>query len=869
MNDMARTSSDGPQLRTLLLTDLVDSTGLVERLGDTPASELFREHDRLVLKLQQAWRGRLIDRSDGLLLLFERPIDGLGFALDYTRGLHYIGKARGLELQARAGLHVGEVLTWKNSDAAVQVGAKPLEVEGLAKPMAARLMTLARPGQILLSAVAESLTHRAARELGERGRNLLWKSYGRWRFKGVPQPQEIYEVGEVGLAPLRAPPNIPKAWRDTPLWRRPAALAAELVLVVGLGVGAWFLTKPQPAIAFAERDWVVVGDLRNLTGEKVLDDSLSQAFRISLEQSRYVNVLSDMKSRDTLARMQRKPGTLIDRAVASEIALRDGVRAVILPTVSEVGGRVRFSAEVIDPHTQTTVYAESADGLGVGSTLGSIDKVTAMLRGKLGEALASVEKNSAPLPQVTSANLDALRSFALGQKSFARSEYAQAGGYYRHAVALDPGFALAEIALLRVENANNNESAGISHLHRAQALRSRLTARDQLYVDAWTARIDAPAEELGKWEQMANLYPDDFPAAMNVGYIMIERNRYADGLVAVQRANSTKNPAYAQTQRLLGDFLLANERYSESERAQTIALAQGVKAAAIRKVMIYAAQGRFTEAEKAWQRVRVARDTGVRFDRVSLYLDQGDWQAAIREAKLLSTYPQPGTVAARSALYPLAVSEWFGGNRQQALQTLDELFKSALASVEAPRSNSDAVADAYVAISGALLAQRMGDRARSRRVLQALDKQPGLRKVAPVSELLEVLRAGEALLDKKPDLAIAQLKELLAGNPPYQARALLLSAYLAAGKVDEASTQADWLGSHRGRAYVEQGCGWCQQPLNVVDTTLGKLSVAELLARQGRAGEAREQLQAFDRRWPLATLPDHLRVRRTAVDAFN
>ena len=163
---------------------------------------------------------------------------------------------------------------------------------------------------------------------------------------------------------------------------------------------------------------MVVGDLRNLTGEKVLDDSLEQAFRISLEQSRYVNLLSDMKARDTLARMQRQPGTLLDRAVASEIALRDGARAVILPTVSEVGGRVRFSAEVIDPHTQTTVYAESADGVGVGSALDSIDKVTAILRGKLGEALASVEKDSAPLPQVTTRNLDALRAYALGQKAY-------------------------------------------------------------------------------------------------------------------------------------------------------------------------------------------------------------------------------------------------------------------------------------------------------------------------------------------------------------------------------------------------------------------------------------------------------------------
>src|SRR5262245_14588684 len=60
-----RPSSSAPQLRTLLLTDLVDSTALVERLGDGPASDLFRAHDRLVLQLQQQWRGRLIDRSDG------------------------------------------------------------------------------------------------------------------------------------------------------------------------------------------------------------------------------------------------------------------------------------------------------------------------------------------------------------------------------------------------------------------------------------------------------------------------------------------------------------------------------------------------------------------------------------------------------------------------------------------------------------------------------------------------------------------------------------------------------------------------------------------------------------------------------------
>ena len=224
MSGAGTPAADAPQLRTLLLTDLCDSTSVVEKLGDTGAAAFFREHDSFVLELQQRWRGHLIDRSDGLLLIFERPLDGLGFALDYRAGLENLGWAHSITpLRARAGLHVGEVLIWRNSGEAVQAGAKPVEIEGLAKPLAARLMQLARPGQILLSTVAGPLVRRAARELGARGEALEWRSHGRWRFKGMPEVQEVHEVGEPGLAPMRAPSGDAKARRDLPLWRRPMA----------------------------------------------------------------------------------------------------------------------------------------------------------------------------------------------------------------------------------------------------------------------------------------------------------------------------------------------------------------------------------------------------------------------------------------------------------------------------------------------------------------------------------------------------------------------------------------------------------------------------------------------------------------------
>ncbi|HEY0659761.1 MAG TPA: putative peptide modification system cyclase [Lysobacter sp.] len=868
-NDPAsRPPASAPQLRTILLTDLCDSTSLVERLGDGPATELFRAHDHLVLQLQQQWRGRLIDRSDGMLLLFERPIDGLGFALDYASGLRGLGEARRLKLQARAGLHVGEVLTWRNSDEAVSVGAKPLEVEGLAKPMAARLMSMARPGQILLSAVAEPLAHRAARELGERGQNLLWKTYGRWRFKGVPEPQEIFEVGESGVAPLRSPPNSPKAWRDLPLWRRPAALAAEVLLVLGLGVGVWFITKPQPAIAFNQRDWVVVGDLRNLTGDRLLDDSLEQAFRISLEQSRHVNVLSDLKARETLTRMQRTPDTPLDRTVASEIALRDGARAVILPTVAEVGGRVRVSAEVIDPHTQTTVYAESADGTGAASVLDSIDTVTASLREKLGEAVKSIEKDSAPLPQVTTKNLDALRAYALAQKELAHGKYPAALQLFERAAQIDPQFALAWMGQMRSHLSMVNAPQAVPPLKRAQALRDHLAPREALYLDAWTAEFDAPSKALGKWKELASLYPDFWPAQGNVATALYSQNRFEEALPFAQRNSSPQNELAAVGYDSLGRIRLGMQQYASAGQAFDKAMARGFANSLRRRVDVEAAQRNFSAANRLMRKA-AADDRHAYLERISLAVDQGLWADAQASAgSALASMRDVRSFDGRSFLMSAAVADWLAGDSQKALEKARVAADRSLSAL-VQDYDADLVDDATLGLSSALFAQRLGDTRIASRVLKEVSSRPQLMEFPNVAELAAILRAEEIRRDGKPEGAVKLLSALLTGHERYQTHVALLDAYAEMGMTDNALEQARWLQSHRGLAYVEQGCGQCLQALNVADSNLALLREAELLNRAGKLAEAQKALAGFDRLWPAETLPDHLSVRRSSVSAAS
>jgi len=185
--------------RALLVTDVVDSTQLLERLGDEAAAALWTAHDRAARDLLQQWRGLEIDRTDGFLLLFDNVADALGYALAYHRALAQLD----VPLRARAGLHVGPVILRRNEAADVARGAKPLEVEGLAKPTAARVMSVALGGQTLLTAPAQDA-------LGPTTVRL--QSHGYWRMKGMAEPIELIEAGDDD-APFTPPPDGAKVYR--------------------------------------------------------------------------------------------------------------------------------------------------------------------------------------------------------------------------------------------------------------------------------------------------------------------------------------------------------------------------------------------------------------------------------------------------------------------------------------------------------------------------------------------------------------------------------------------------------------------------------------------------------------------------------
>ncbi|HEX6612289.1 MAG TPA: putative peptide modification system cyclase, partial [Rhodanobacteraceae bacterium] len=744
------------------------------------------------------------------------------------RGLKHLSAAEGTVLRARVGVHMGDVVIWENAPEDVARGAKPIEVEGLVKPVAARLAQLALPQQTLVSFAAAGIARRAQGELAREftGR-VHWKEHGRYRFKGLPEPMEVIEVGEEKIAPLHAPRSGRTARKILPWYRRPLTLAAEAaMLAIGIGVGAWFLLQSPPTLAFAKRDWVVVGDLHNLTGDPRFDQSVDTALHISLEQSQYVNVLPELSVQQTLQRMEKDPDkTKVTRAVGSEIALRDGARALILPTLAEVGGRVRVTAEVVDPNTQTTVYSVSADGTGAQSVLPSVDSVSKQLRFKLGEALAMVSKESQPLDKVATSNLDALRAYSLAAHAYNNADLKSAEALGEQALRIDPHFALAHILLVKIFDGEDQPAKAMQELQGAQADRTRLSARDALYVDAWIASYVSPRKGLEKWKLMASIYPDYSPGlGTYADFLWGYANRFGEAIPFLKASASTKNPHRATSEYLLGALYVEAGKYEDALRSFAQSAVDGAHFQNAYYASAYAAQRKFKDAAEVLERGKLSGtasfDISVASTRIAMALDQGNTQAA--DAILTSTQ------AKAASLGPRFVGRYEGmGLSMHALDgTPSKAQLAALTDYIGKEQKALANADLgdrtglkFQIVLAAYLAAHAGDVGLARKALA--DAGPASDADTPVLDnLRQVAQAEIARASGNPQQAISILKPLLDGSELYITHVALMDADSNAHDQGDAMNEARWLASHRGQAYMEFNVQQMLTPFNVAMANL-------------------------------------------------
>jgi serine/threonine-protein kinase len=423
------------------------------------------------------------------------------------------------------------------------------------------------------------------------------------------EPGERFPNGRALAEALREAETrpVPVVRPRTP-WRLVLRRGAAAVLLFGaVGVVAWlvFARGARPALAFRERDFVLVADVANGTGEPVFDLALKSAIETDLRQSRYVNVYDTTQVQNTLQLMRLGPDARLDEKVGRDVCLRAGVRALVVPRILRAGEAYRVGATLVEPTTGRIVAEASAVAQGREQVLlTAIDALTRDVRGRLGESLDSIARTDPPFAQYTTSSLEALHLLDLGRQAWARGDFTKAERSFRQALEHDPRFAAARgsLGLVMIQFTGRPEE-GRKMLTQALADAGEVSQREHLHLRALHRQFVAGDLEgaLEDYRFISDLYPDSMVPHNNSGRILAQMGRYRDAAAAYERAHRVDPRS---TVPLWNLWWLAMQRLKDPQTAERtarslMALLPDNANAAHGLAWGLAMQRRFAEAEEA------------------------------------------------------------------------------------------------------------------------------------------------------------------------------------------------------------------------------------------------------------------------------
>ena len=281
----------------------------------------------------------------------------------------------------------------------------------------------------------------------------------------------------------------------------------------------------------------MLADFTNTTGDSVFDGTLRQGLSSQLEQSPFLNLLSDERVAQTLALMAQPKDARLTRELAREVCQRTASAASIEGSISSLGSQYVVGLKAVNCHSGDVLANEQATASGKEQVLKALGEAAAKVRVKLGESLASVQKYDAPTENVTTPSLEALQAYSLGyQTEMVKNDDAAAIPLLQRAVSLDPNFAMA-YARLGTNYSNLGQTArAAENTRKAYELRERVSEREKFYiVSHYALFVTGNLEEARKTcELWAQTYPRDYIPLGLLATIYIGRGEYDKALAANQ-----------------------------------------------------------------------------------------------------------------------------------------------------------------------------------------------------------------------------------------------------------------------------------------------------------------------------------------------
>jgi serine/threonine-protein kinase len=336
-----------------------------------------------------------------------------------------------------------------------------------------------------------------------------------------------------------------------PRWKRltrHTAAAIVALAVIGLGAAATrYLTirsrEPAPgtllgAGVLAQRERLLLADFGIRQVDSSLGGVLTEAFRIDLAQSPAVTLVPPLQVAEVLARMERPDTARLDPALTREIAVREGIKAVVTGEIARAGGQYVLSAQVMAAKDGEVLTAHRVTAPDSTRLIAAVDQLSGELRASIGESLRSLDREP-PLERVTTASLPALRQYSAAVRAGDHGgDFKKAVTHLEQAIALDTGFAMAYRTLGMYSANGGNQDRVFQGYGAAMQRLDRLTDRERQFTLGdyyFLVKPDLPKAATA-YEAILEDYPNDREALNNLGNVYAELGRLSQSESLYQRA---------------------------------------------------------------------------------------------------------------------------------------------------------------------------------------------------------------------------------------------------------------------------------------------------------------------------------------------
>ena len=621
---------------------------------------------------------------------------------------------------------------------------------------------------------------------------------------GAASSGTVIAAQEVGLpaAAATSPPasGSPPAVSASSSGKRGRVFISAAVVLIALLIAFGFYYRSRSSKQLTEKDTIVLADFTNTTGDPVFDDTMKQALSVSLQQSPYLNVLSDDKVVATLRMMTQPPNTRLTPDVARELCQRVNSKAYIGGSIANIGNQYVIGLKAVNCLSGDVLAQQQATAAGKEKVLDALGEAATKLRAQLGESLASVQRFDAPLQQETTSSLEALKAYSLGKKAGNEKGPAAALPFFQHAIELDPNFASAIERVGIMYTGLGQSDRANEYLTKAFNLRDRASEREKvhitsLYYTVVTGELDKAAETYREWEES---YPGDDVATGNFGFLYAVEGRYEPAVEQTQKAVRL-NPENVISYDNLAQSLPALNRFDDARKIYDEAMGRKLDDDALHLarygLAFLESDSKVMSEQVAW----FADRPEVQNEMLALEAETEGYAGHLNKARELTRRAVDSALRADNK-GGASIWELEGALREEIFGESDVREQAIAAMNIAPNSPE---AQEF----GALVLAGSGDTKRAESLMLELQKRFPFHTMVQ-SYWLPTTRAQIALVNQQPQQAIDMLQgavpvelgqSLSTQGPsclyPVYVRA---EAYLAAGQGSAAAVEFQKLIDHRG-----------------------------------------------------------------------